>query len=439
MRVNIITMGCSKNKVDSENIAGHLESAGMKVRFDYYGRQLSDIIVVNTCGFIGDAKEESVNTILEQAGIKERGRRPRVLVVVGCLVERYRRELKKEIPAVDAWFGTNEWDKLIKYLVSLAGKDSKKIPFAAKRKMSSPRHYAYLKIAEGCDRHCSYCAIPKIRHRHISRPMEEIVEEARGMVASGVKELIVIAQDTTYYGIDRYGKRMISELMDRLATESGAQWIRLHYTYPADFPMELLDVMRRHANICRYIDIPLQHISTPVLQSMQRHIDKDQTLRLIREIRRKLPEVCLRTTLIVGYPNESQEAFGELKDFVREAKFDRLGVFAYSPEEGTPAMVLGDPVSDDEKQRRRDEIMEIQEEIALEKNQQLLGKEVEVMIDGVAEDFYAGRTQWDSPEVDNEVIVFSDHDYRPGDVVKVRINEAWEHDVSGTPVDENNE
>ena len=257
------------------------------------------------------------------------------------------------------------------------------------------------------------------------------------MVASGVKELIVIAQDTTYYGIDRYGKRMIAELMDRLATESGAQWIRLHYTYPADFPMELLDVMRRHANICRYIDIPLQHISTPVLQSMQRHIDKDQTLRLIREIRKRLPEVCLRTTLIVGYPNESQEAFGELKDFVKEAKFDRLGVFAYSPEEGTPAMTLGDPVSDDEKQRRRDEIMEIQEEIALEKNQQLLGKEVEVMIDGVAEDFYAGRTQWDSPEVDNEVIVFSDHDYRPGDVVKVRINEAWEHDVSGTPVDEN--
>ena len=300
-----------------------------------------------------------------------------------------------------------------------------------KRLQSTPSHYAYLKISEGCNRSCSYCAIPLIRGRHISRPMEEIVEEAKRLVQSGVKELLVIAQDTTFYGLDLYGERRLAQLLDRLATESGAEWIRLHYTYPASFPIEVLDVMAKHNNICKYLDIPLQHINTRILASMQRNIDREATLRLIETIRQKMPDITLRTTLIVGYPGETEEMFEELKSFVAEAKFDRLGAFTYSQEEGTPAEKLGDPLDDEEKQRRLAEIMELQDAISYEKNQAIVGKIVRVLVDRREGEYYIGRTEADSPEVDDEVIIKIGKKTVPliGDFCKVRITQAFEHDV----------
>ena len=425
MKVNIITLGCSKNTVDSENIAGHLSHVGDTVYFDRKKNDC-DIVIVNTCGFIGDAKEESINTLLEQIQAKNffnqrhaRDGRRRKLIAVGCLVERYRDQLIDEMPEVDSWYGVHEWNQLVK----------SNIPFAQLRQSSTPSHYAYLKIAEGCNRSCSYCAIPLIRGKHISRPIDELVEEAKTLVANGAKEIIVISQDTTYYGLDLYGRRRLGDLLERLATESGANWIRLHYTYPTSFPTDAIDVIRRHDNICNYIDIPLQHINSRILSSMQRGIDREGTLRLLHTFRTQLPDVCIRTTLIVGYPGETEAEFEELKQFVREAQFDRMGCFAYSPEEGTPAEHLGDTVSEEEKLRRVSELMAIQEQISLSRNQARIGNIYRVIIDRHEGSHYIGRTEYDSPDIDDEVLIPDTSKLMIGKFYQVRITQALENDL----------
>lgn len=436
MKINIITLGCSKNTVDSEKLAGALSAQGHKVFFDRQ-RNDCDAVIINTCGFIGDAKEESINTILQAVETRPAASRPAAsrpaaspckVIACGCLVERYKEELQKEIPEVDAWYGVHEWDKIVESL----NPSPLTSPRSPSRPLSTPSHYAYLKIAEGCNRSCSYCAIPLIRGAHKSIPIDELVEEAKMLVKKGVKELLVISQDTTYYGLDLYGKRMLGELLERLATESGAAWIRLHYTYPTSFPVDAIEVMRRHPNICNYIDIPLQHINTRILSSMQRGIDREGTLRLIDTFRRQLPDVAIRTTLIVGYPGETLEEFEELKEFVRQARFDRMGCFAYSPEEGTAAYRLTDDVSEDEKQRRVSELMAVQEQISLEKNQERIGKTYRVLIDRIEDDCLVGRTEYDSPEVDDEVLIeFPKGPKAPkvGDFVNVRITDALENDL----------
>lgn len=430
--INIITLGCSKNTVDSEFVAGKLESCGQTIYFDRKQNDC-DIVIINTCGFIGDAKEESINVILEQCEVKNRGRKERLLVVCGCLVERYKKELKREMPEVDLWYGVHEWDKMVAAIKKWVKKDSvcvKKHNNELLRKVSTPKHYAYLKISEGCDRHCSYCAIPLIRGRHISRPIEELVAEAKTLVQNGVKELIVIAQDTTYYGIDLYKRRALGELLERLANESGAEWIRLHYTFPTSFPQDAIEVMRRHDNICNYIDIPLQHISSNILKSMQRGIDKEGTLQLLQQFREKLPDACVRTTLIVGYPGETEKEFQELKEFVAQARFDRMGVFAYSPEEHTPAEPLGDPVPDEVKQARIDELMALQESISMEINQAKIGKQFKVLIDRREGDYFVGRTEYDSPEIDDEVLIpVADGNLKIGQFYTATITDAVEHDL----------
>lgn len=426
MKVNIITLGCSKNTVDSENIAGHLRKAGIEVYFDR-SKNDCDVVIVNTCGFIGDAKEESVNILLQQASVKTRGHKQRRIIAAGCLVERYRDELQREIPEIDSFYGVHEWDDLVKSLV----RDSHQ-PFESERTLSTPTHYGYLKISEGCNRKCAYCAIPLIRGAHKSRPIDDLVAEAQQMVACGVKEIIVIAQDTTYYGLDLYGRRRLGELLERLAKESGATWIRLHYTYPTSFPEDAIDVMRRYDNICNYIDIPLQHIDSGILRSMQRGINREGTLRLLEKFRQQLPNVAIRTTLIVGYPGETEAQFQELKQFVANARFDRMGVFAYSPEEGTPAYVLGDPIDEEEKQRRIDELMALQEQISLEKNEAKVGHTFQTIIDRKEGDYWVGRTEYDSPEVDDEVLIHSPRPLKIGHFYNVTINEALENDLIGT-------
>jgi ribosomal protein S12 methylthiotransferase len=434
MKINIITLGCSKNTVDSENLATQLTAQGHTVHFDR-ARNDCDVIIINTCGFIGDAKEESINTILQQVAVKTRGRKARKLIACGCLVERYKEELAKEMPEVDAWYGVHEWDKIVSDLKDPKNPQDLKDPA---RCLSTPSHYAYLKIAEGCNRSCSYCAIPLIRGAHKSIPIDELVAEAKILVAKGVKELIVISQDTTWYGLDLYHRRALGELLDRLATESGASWIRLHYTYPASFPEDAIDAIANHHNICNYIDIPLQHINSRILTSMQRGIDREGTLRLLDRFRQKLPSAAIRTTLIVGYPGETEADFEELKEFVRQARFDRMGCFAYSPEEGTPAEPLGDPVPDEEKQRRVSELMAIQEEISLEKNQERVGKVFRCLVDRIEDEYIVARTEYDSPEVDDEVLIptqtikhSSIPAITPGTFINVRITDATEHDLYG--------
>ena len=425
MKVNIITLGCSKNTVDSENLAGHLFKAGHLVYFDRPQNDC-DIVIVNTCGFIGDAKEESVNTLLQQIQAKKHFNqrhahdgRHRKLIAVGCLVERYRDQLASELPEVDSWYGAHDWDKLVESDES----------FASHRQVSTPSHYAFLKIAEGCNRSCSYCAIPLIRGKHISRPIDELVEEAKILVSQGVKELIIISQDTTYYGLDLYGRLRLGDLLERLATESGAEWIRLHYTYPSSFPTDAIEVIRRHDNICNYIDIPLQHINTRILSSMQRGIDREGTLDLLHTFRSQLPDVCIRTTLIVGYPGETEAEFDELKQFVQDAQFDRMGCFAYSQEEDTPAEKLGDTVSEEEKERRVSELMAVQEQISLTKNQARIGHTYRVLIDRLEGDNYIARTEYDSPDIDNEVLIPNDTPLKIGEFYQVRITQALEHDL----------
>lgn len=425
MKINIITLGCSKNIVDSEHIAGHLRKAGFELFFDRQ-RNDCDIVIVNTCGFIGDAKEESINVLLEQIAVKQRGRKQRRLIAVGCLIERYEKELREELPEIDAFYGVHQWGELVRSLEAEYHDH-----LEAERLQSTPKHYAYLKISEGCNRSCSYCAIPLIRGKHVSRPIEEILDEAKRMVSDGTKELIIIAQDTTYYGMDIYGERRLGTLLSRLAEESGAEWIRLHYTYPTSFPKDAIEAIANHSNICKYIDIPLQHISSHLLASMQRGIDREGTLALLDEFRRQIPDVAIRTTLIVGYPGETESDFEELKEFVRQARFSRMGVFAYSPEEGTAAFELGDPVDDETKQRRIDELMEIQESISLENNQQREGKTYKVLIDRCEGDYWVGRTEYDSPEVDDEVLVYSNKLLKTGNFYNVMIDDAMEHDIIG--------
>lgn len=431
MKINIITLGCSKNIVDSEHIAGHLRKAGFELFFDRT-RNDCDIVIVNTCGFIGDAKEESINVLLEQIAIKKRSRRKRRLIAVGCLIQRYEKELREELPEIDAFYGVHQWGELVRSLEA-----EYHDCLEAERMQTTPKHYAYLKISEGCNRTCSYCAIPLIRGRHVSRPIDDILGEAKRMVADGVKELIIIAQDTTWYGLDLYHKRMLGELLNRLADESGAEWIRLHYTYPASFPDDAIDAIASHPNICNYIDIPLQHINTRILTSMQRGIDREGTLALLDRFRQKLPDAAIRTTLIVGYPGETEADFEELKEFVQQARFDRMGCFAYSPEEGTPAEPLGDPVPDEEKQRRVSELMAIQEQISLEKNQARIGKTFRCIVDRIEDEYIIARTEYDSPEVDDEVLIphlspLTSHlSPSPGDFVNVLITDATEHDLYG--------
>ena len=397
--IDIITLGCSKNLVDSEKLMKQLEKNGYKVTHDAEHPQ-GEIAVINTCGFIGDAKEESINLILEFCQAKEEGRLKK-LYVMGCLSERYLKELQVEIPQVDKFYGKFNWNELLKDLGKTYEADG-----VTDRHLTTPRHYAYLKISEGCDRKCSYCAIPIITGRHVSRPMEEILDEVRGLVAEGVKEFQVIAQELTYYGVDLYQRQMLPELVERMAAIPGVEWIRLHYAYPAHFPTDLFRVMREHDNVCKYMDIALQHISDPVLEKMRRHVTKEETFALIDQFRREVPGIHLRTTLMVGHPGETEEAFEELKDFVRKVRFDRMGAFAYSEEEGTySAEAYEDDIPQEVKQQRLDELMEIQQGISAELSHAKIGQTLKIIIDRKEGEYYVGRTEFDSPEVDPEVLV----------------------------------
>lgn len=397
--IDIITLGCSKNLVDSEHLMRQLEEAGYHVTHDAE-RPQGEIAVINTCGFIGDAKEESINMILEFAQAKEEGLLKK-LYVMGCLSERYLKELAIEIPQVDKFYGKFNWKELLHDL----GKNYRE-ELHNERVLTTPAHYAYLKISEGCDRKCSYCAIPIITGRHVSRPMEEILQEVRYLVDRGVKEFQIIAQELTYYGVDLYHKQMLPELVERIADIPGVEWIRLHYAYPAHFPTDLFRVMRERPNVCKYMDIALQHISDNMLQKMRRHVTKEQTYQLIENFREEVPGIHLRTTLMVGHPGETEADFEELKEFVRKVRFDRMGAFAYSEEEGTfAANNYEDNISQEVKQARLDELMAIQQEISSELSAAKIGRQMKVIIDRVEGDYYIGRTEFDSPEVDPEVLI----------------------------------
>lgn len=397
--IDIITLGCSKNLVDSEHLMRQLEEAGYHVTHDAE-RPQGEIAVINTCGFIGDAKEESINMILEFAQAKEEGLLKK-LYVMGCLSERYLKELAIEIPQVDKFYGKFNWKELLHDL----GKNYRE-ELHNERVLTTPAHYAYLKISEGCDRKCSYCAIPIITGRHVSRPMEEILQEVRYLVDRGVKEFQIIAQELTYYGVDLYHKQMLPELVERIADIPGVEWIRLHYAYPAHFPTDLFRVMRERPNVCKYMDIALQHISDNMLQKMRRHVTKEQTYQLIENFRKEVPAIHLRTTLMVGHPGETEADFEELKEFVRKVRFDRMGAFAYSEEEGTfAANNYEDNISQEVKQARLDELMAIQQEISSELSAAKIGRQMKVIIDRVEGDYYIGRTEFDSPEVDPEVLI----------------------------------
>lgn len=397
--IDIITLGCSKNLVDSEHLMRQLEEAGYHVTHDAE-RPQGEIAVINTCGFIGDAKEESINMILEFAQAKEEGLLKK-LYVMGCLSERYLKELAIEIPQVDKFYGKFNWKELLHDL----GKNYRE-ELHNERVLTTPAHYAYLKISEGCDRKCSYCAIPIITGRHVSRPMEEILQEVRYLVDRGVKEFQIIAQELTYYGVDLYHKQMLPELVERIADIPGVEWIRLHYAYPAHFPTDLFRVMRERPNVCKYMDIALQHISDNMLQKMRRHVTKEQTYQLIENFRKEVPGIHLRTTLMVGHPGETEADFEELKEFVRKVRFDRMGAFAYSEEEGTfAANNYEDNISQEVKQARLDELMAIQQEISSELSAAKIDRQMKVIIDRVEGDYYIGRTEFDSPEVDPEVLI----------------------------------
>jgi len=397
--VDIITLGCSKNLVDSEKLMRQLQANGYDVTHDSASPE-GEIAVINTCGFIGDAKEESINTILEFCQAKEEGRLKKVYVM-GCLSERYMKELGEEIPQVDKYYGKFDWAHLLEDL----GK-SYHPECGLERCLTTPDHYAYLKISEGCDRRCAYCAIPIITGKHVSRPMEEILDEVRMLVAQGVKEFQVIAQELTYYGVDLYKKQALPELIEKMAEVPGVEWIRLHYAYPTNFPMDLFRVMREHNNVCRYMDIALQHVSDNMLKRMHRHVSKEDTYNLIKRFREEVPGIHLRTTFMVGFPGETEQDFEELKEFVRWAKFDRMGAFAYSEEEGTySADHYEDDVPEELKQSRLDELMAIQQRIAAELNEQKVGQTMRVVIDRLEGDYYVGRTEFDSPEVDPEVLI----------------------------------
>ena len=424
-KVNIITLGCSKNLVDSESLMCQLESSGFSVVHD--SNKPSDIVIINTCGFINDAKQESIETILQFEELRN-NKKIEKLFVFGCLSERYKSELEKEIPVVDKYFGVYN----LKDLIEETGGNYKE-ELVGERLLATPKHYAYLKISEGCDRTCSFCAIPLIKGKHRSRPIEELIRESESLIKKGVKEIILIAQDLSYYGIDIYKEYKLAELIDRLSDLKGLKWLRLHYTFPAKFPMDILEVMKSKPNICKYMDIPVQHISDKILKMMRRGITKKQTYDLIKHFRQEIPEMALRTTLLVGHPGETDEDFNELIEFVRFAKFERLGVFTYSEEENTySAINYKDDIPAQVKQSRMDEIMEVQPVVSNELNNSRIGALYEVLIERKEGDYYIGRTQYDSPEVDNEVIVKSESKkLRIGNFYNVRIKSADDFDLTG--------
>lgn len=425
-KINVITLGCSKNVVDSEHLMAQLAAAGYEVVFDSESTD-AKVVVINTCGFIGDAKKESIDTILAAVRAKEEGLIER-LFVIGCLSERYADELREEIPEVDEYFGVNDWADIV---AALGGEH--KAELATERVLTTPQHYAYLKISEGCNWLCGYCAIPLIRGKHISVPMEDILDEARKLAARGVREIMVIAQDTTYYGIDLYGRRRLADLLTELCRIEGIEWIRLHYAYPAAFPEDVIEVMAREPKICKYLDIPFQHISDNMLSAMKRRHTKAEALELVERLRRLIPDIALRTTLLVGYPGETLQDIAELEEFVREVRFDRLGVFPYSEEEGTySATQLKDDVDEQEKERRAARIMQIQEQISLENNLARVGRVMRVVVDSRQGDYYVARSEYDSPEVDQEILIPCElRQLRRGRFYDVRITGAEDYDLFG--------
>ncbi|MBS1579945.1 MAG: 30S ribosomal protein S12 methylthiotransferase RimO [Bacteroidetes bacterium] len=426
-KVNIITLGCSKNLVDSEVLSGQL--AANEINVVHENKKLDhNIVVVNTCGFIDKAKEESINTILDQLELKRRGKLDKVYVT-GCLSERYRNDLEKEIPEVDAWFGTLELPLILKQFDA-----DYKTELLGERLLSTPKHYAYVKISEGCNRTCAFCAIPLMRGGHISKPIEELVKEVETLVGKGVKEIMLIAQELTYYGLDIYKKRELPKLLDALAAIKGLEWIRLHYAYPSKFPLEILDAMNRHNNICKYLDMPLQHASNNMLKAMRRNITREEMTELINTIREKVPGICLRTTLIAGFPGETDDDVEELKEFLKLHRFDRVGIFQYSHEENTSAYDMEDNIAAEIKAERAQEIMEVQQEISLEKNMEKVGKIFKVIIDKKEAGRYLGRTEFDSVEVDNEVIIHSKNKLHIGEFVNVKITKAYDYDIEGEVV-----
>jgi ribosomal protein S12 methylthiotransferase len=423
-KVNIITLGCSKNMVDSEVLSGQLQAAKIDVVHES-GKRDHNIVIVNTCGFIDKAKEESINTILEQVALKAKGKLDKVYVT-GCLSQRYRDDLEQNIPEVDAWFGTMEMPLLLKKFEA-----DYKSELIGERLLATPQHYAYVKIAEGCNRTCAFCAIPLMRGTHVSRTMEDIVRETETLATRGVKEIMLIAQELTYYGLDLYKKRMLADLLKRLSDVPGIEWIRLHYAYPHKFPIEILGVMNERSNICNYLDMPLQHASDNMLKAMRRNITRPEMEDLLAKIRETIPSICLRTTLIAGFPGETLDDVEELKNFLQQQRFDRVGVFTYSHEENTPAYILSDTSPAAEKQRRAEDIMAVQQEISFEKNQEKVGQTVKVLIDKKEAGRWLGRTEWDSVEVDNEVIVQTDQKLAPGQFYNVKITRAYDYDLEG--------
>lgn len=426
-KINVVTLGCSKNIYDSEILMGQLKANDKHVVHEDKDDD-GNIVVINTCGFIGDAKEESINTILHYVNKKEAGEVDKVFVT-GCLSERYKPDLEKEIENVDEYFGTHDLPDLLKALDA-----DYKHELVGERLTTTPKHYAYLKIAEGCDRPCSFCAIPLMRGGHVSTPIEDLVEEAYKLCKKGVKELILIAQDLTYYGLDIYKKRALADLLKELVKIEGIEWIRLHYAFPTGFPMDVLEVMKNEPKVCNYLDIPLQHINTDLLQSMKRGTTSEKTRKLLKKFREYVPEMAVRTTLIVGYPGETEEMFLELKEFVRESRFERLGCFAYSHEENTSAFELDDDVPEEVKQQRVNEIMELQSEISFDLNQEKIGKIFKCIFDRKEGDYFIGRTEFDSPDVDNEVLVDAKKHYiNIGKFINIKITEATEFDLYGEP------
>lgn len=422
--VNVITLGCPKNLVDSEKLMGRLKAEGINVQ--HGATRKADILIVNTCGFIQDAKEESIESILVAIELKKRSQANKV-VVMGCLSERYMEELKQEIPEVDHFYGVNDLEQILKDLNASARHD-----LYSERFLRTPKHYAYLKIAEGCDRTCSFCAIPLIRGNNISVPIKTLLEEARSLARKGVKELILVSQDLTWYGLDLYKKRMLADFLEELVEITGIEWIRLHYAYPAAFPLEVLDVMAAWPKICKYIDVPFQHISNNLLVSMRRGINKDETYRLIDSIRKKVPGIAIRTSLMLGYPGENQAHFEELKQFVQHARFERMGVFTYSEEEDTRAALLADETPQSVKDERAAELMELQQQISEEINLARIGRIYKTIIEGKEGDFYIGRTEFDSPEIDNEVLISAgDLQLKLGNFYDVKITNGDAFDLYG--------
>jgi ribosomal protein S12 methylthiotransferase len=425
-RVNVVTLGCSKNIYDSEILMGQLKGNHFDVVHEAEKVNSDDIIVINTCGFIDNAKQESIDTILQYSELKDQGKVGKV-IVTGCLSERYKPELEAEISNVDSWFGTND----LQNLLSSVGADYKH-ELIGERLLTTPKHFAYFKIAEGCNRPCSFCAIPLMRGKHLSSPIDQLVKDAQALAKNGTKELILIAQDLTYYGLDLYGKRNLDELLRRLSDVNGIEWIRLQYAYPSGFPMEILDVMNERDNICKYMDMPLQHISDDMLKSMRRGITKQKTIDVVNQIRDKVPGIAMRTTLITGYPGETERDFEEMQQWVEDTKFDRLGCFTYSHEEKTHAYALVDDVPEEVKQQRADAIMEIQQGISFDKNQEKIGNTYKVLVDKKDGGYFVGRTEYDSPEVDNEVLIDASIDYATiGSFVHLQIDTAEDFDLYG--------